>query len=813
MKKILLLIVFLSQSTIAQNYNYLGTYSSNGTPDYLETPGDIVSVETLEMISNAIPESYPVPDYNPQYITAGYDTNIELSKAAEVYVTFISEGAGYRNVLGFYTYDLDNPPTSAPGEEDITIIFPNASALGSGGGLQVGDKVKIGSFPANTGIGWVLMANAWSASQQKVGWGHWTVFSNPDFNPESNPDLRHHNVLLADPENERVILGFEDIRRDYGSCDNDFNDAVFYITASPYDAIRTNNVADVSSRSNVTSSYDGGLESNGKLAELIAKRNLQRSKNKTYKNLQQYQEKFDKQLLQSKGASSISNYLPETGMYGVETASISSPDDLLGITNAVEVFAADYYSGSNRVSAILATRTLDAVYDHSKAICDRLNSSSIEDIRVITTRGHKLVSSKIRRANGLIEYTVGFSIKLGDAQNELHSYWNIEQYPTGDYYNFQVWGGTYSQVFSNVNYILDTFSNEKSLVSNGANTAIPSVFVSSGSYANGKLYLDIINKDEATEAVFNGNIQATEVSDMTNMTESISLTGEWNEQLVIDTGVLFDVGFSLSTSTSTATDGLYLADGPWGLDYLSSDASISVLDISNDEVFDEEEVHEINRNIYVNGQVLGTMNIFRHVLPGDQTLEVTDYNYLSFEIKSTHQIEIVLMNEGLSDWNNRMRYVIPASEDLTEHQISLSDFVDGSGNKASINDVKTIVFSVIGDYANNVAFEVDINKVAFRANSSVLSVDDFAIDGRDKVVNYPNPFRGQTTIRLPKSSDVVSLMVYDILGRTIFNGDLETKSNNRKEVLFNLASNKKGIFKYMVVDGEGTVYKGTLIAE
>jgi len=807
MKKLVLLIVFISQLAIAQNYQYLGTYSSNGTPDYLENPGDEVSVETLEMISDAIPESYPVPDYNPQYITAGYDTNVELTQAADVFVTFISEGAGYRNVLGFYTYDLDNPPMSAPAEEDITIIFPNASALGSGGGLQVGDKVKIGSFSANTGIGWVLMANAWSASQQKVGWGHWTVFSDPDFNPESNPELRLHNVLLSDVDNERIILGFEDIRRDYGSCDNDFNDAVFYITATPFEAMRINNVADVASRSNVTSSYDGGLESNGKLAQLIAKRNLERSKNKTYKNLRKFQQRFDKKLLKNKGGNSIMGYLPETGMYGVETASISSPEDLLGITNAVEVFAADYYNGNDRVSAILATRTEGAVYDHSKAICDRLNSSTIEDIRTIVTRGHKMVSSKIKRANGLIEYTVGFSIKIADAQNELHSYWNIEQYPEGDYFNFQVWGSTYSQVFSNVNYILDAFINQKPLISDSSNTEIPSVFVSSGTYSNGKLYLNVINKNESEEVVFNGNIQATEVSDMINYTETLGLTGDWNQLLVIDTGILFDVGFSLSTTTSSATDGLYLADGPWGLDYLNEHATILSFDVSNDDVFDEEGVHEINRNISVDGEVFGTMNVFRHVLPGDQTLDVTDYNYTAFEMRTTHNIEIVLMTEDLDNWNNRMRYVIPANEDITEYQIAFSDFVDGNGNRSEIKDVKTIV-----DYTNSEDFQIEINNVAFRANNSVLSVDDFTVASDETVSNYPNPFKEQTTITLAQESDKVTLLVYDILGRSIFNGDLET-DNNRKEVVFNLQSDKKGIFKYIVVDSAGLAYKGTLVAE
>ena len=54
---------------------------------------------------------------------------------------------GYKK---YYTYDLNNPPATAPQPEDITIIFPNASALGSGGGLQVGDKVKLGTFAANS---------------------------------------------------------------------------------------------------------------------------------------------------------------------------------------------------------------------------------------------------------------------------------------------------------------------------------------------------------------------------------------------------------------------------------------------------------------------------------------------------------------------------------------------------------------------------------------------------------------------------------------------------------------------------------------
>ncbi|MBL4643948.1 MAG: hypothetical protein JKY44_10195, partial [Flavobacteriaceae bacterium] len=99
MKKLLLsvLLIIISLCSYGQ-YNYLGTYTSNGTPNYLETVGDNITTATLETISNSLPESYPVPDFNPHYITSGYETNLVLDEQADVYVTFISEGAGYRNV-------------------------------------------------------------------------------------------------------------------------------------------------------------------------------------------------------------------------------------------------------------------------------------------------------------------------------------------------------------------------------------------------------------------------------------------------------------------------------------------------------------------------------------------------------------------------------------------------------------------------------------------------------------------------------------------------------------------------------------------
>jgi hypothetical protein len=772
----LLFVIITTANMYTQNYQYLGSYTSNGTPLYLESPGDNVSVETLEMISNSLPESYPVPDYNPHYISSGYDTDLSLSEQADVYITFVSEGAGYRNVLGFYTYDANNPPATVPPAEDITIIFPNASALGSGGGLQVGDKVNIGAFPAGTGIGWVLLANAWSANSGSVQNGHWKVYSNQDYNPEADANLRNHVVLLNDPDNERVILGFEDIRRDYGSCDNDFNDAVFYITASPYSAITSTNYADVSSATDVSSAFDGGLESNGKLASLIAQRNFKRKKNGNLFNKKRLQKRYKKEaVLLAKGVNptSIQAFLPDTGMYGSEKAFVSTPNDLLGITNAKEIFSVDLYTGEKRVSAVLATTTKGDVYDHSKEICDRLNNSVLEDVRTVTVRGHQVISSKIKRATGEVEYTLGFSVKLGETENELFSFWNIEQYPSGDYYNFQIWGSSFSQVFTLSNHILDTFKSIKPLKSSALDDVVPPVFVSSGYYKNGNIHLNIINKVKASSINFDAVLARTEVSDRVSMSETISLEGSWNETIVIKTGQLFDIGLSLGTSVSKQLDALYLADGPWGIDYLAENVNINSFSIENNDKDDTDEIYQIEREPTVSGEVKGTINLFRHVLAGDQTLDVSSYESIQFNIQNTKPVEVILVQDGMTDWDNRLRITIPVNESEKMYTISFNDFLDKSGNPGDIKDIKTIVFSLQGDYATYTPFTIAVNDVAFGLKANQF---DENLTESNKILAIPNPINSSGNIYFTADqNEEVKLNIYNYLGQLVYKTNYTTE--------------------------------------
>lgn len=213
----------------------MGAWDANGTPLYLEPENDVIDNEFLTDINASFPESQPVPQFHPEYILPENEYDFKLLEPSDVWVTFVHEGAGYRNVLGYYTYLIGNAPTNKNQIDTINIIFPNVSFAGSGGNLATGNKVYLGEFPANTAIGWVLIADGWR-SNGTLTEGNGLYFSNPVINPETNPDFQQHAVHLFDNGRDKFLLGFEDLNRMSWS-DEDFNDAMFLITANPIQAV------------------------------------------------------------------------------------------------------------------------------------------------------------------------------------------------------------------------------------------------------------------------------------------------------------------------------------------------------------------------------------------------------------------------------------------------------------------------------------------------------------------------------------------------------------------------------------------------
>jgi hypothetical protein len=147
------------------------------------------------------------------------------------------------------------------------------------------------------------------------------------------------------------------------------------------------------------------------------------------------------------------------------------------------------------------------------------------------------------------------------------------------------------------------------------------------------------------------------------------------------------------------------------------------------------------------------MNLFWHLLPGDQTLDVSNYNTIQFEINNYMPIEVVLVPENLSVWNSRLLTIVAINNTKIAYKIPFEDFVDANGNTLKLEDIKTIVFSVKGNYTNFKNFNLEVSNVSF-VTPEVLAIDVMVFE-KTKVINYPNPFSNATTIKLVNETQYI----------------------------------------------------------
>jgi len=233
--------LFDARTPAAGETLYEANHDDKGIPLDLELSTEI-SVELMDRISLALPESRDVRKAGVSLITDDAGGNITMRETGDVFVTFLHEGAGYKNSFGYIAYPADNPPQS-PEEVEHTIVFPNASFAWSGGsdaGLRTGDQVYLGRFEAGTRITFFVVSDGWTTEGVQPNWADWVFYTLRGLNPETDEgDLNAHTVLLYDPDEEKVILGIEDIERTNKGCDHDFNDLLIAIESNPVEAIQS----------------------------------------------------------------------------------------------------------------------------------------------------------------------------------------------------------------------------------------------------------------------------------------------------------------------------------------------------------------------------------------------------------------------------------------------------------------------------------------------------------------------------------------------------------------------------------------------
>lgn len=183
-----------------------------------------------------LPENKNNKDANPILFAPATTKLLKLKKESEVFITFVSEGAGWRNTLGYYTYNENNEPASVS-DLNKNVIFPNVSQVDEGGSLKRGDMVQLGNgkFPAGTVIGFYLVAQGWQNGLTVDG--RYTHYTDSHLNNNGN----QQHMLFMEHKCKDIVLTFEDIDQSekLTYSDNDFNDVIFTISDSKDPSVAT----------------------------------------------------------------------------------------------------------------------------------------------------------------------------------------------------------------------------------------------------------------------------------------------------------------------------------------------------------------------------------------------------------------------------------------------------------------------------------------------------------------------------------------------------------------------------------------------
>lgn len=189
-----------------------GSDSSSADFQANELPG------LLNFVNANLSESQSLADISavsldPSALTLNLDSTVRTY--------FLSEGAGYRNTLGYTPIDAQS---GASGSQSL--IFPDASShnrysenptdtSSDSTPLQPGDFVDLGAYSAGTLVDFFLISNGANG-----GTDTYTA------DAASNPDGMQHVVSYALPGSPYLIIGFEDL---FGGGDRDYNDIVFAV--------------------------------------------------------------------------------------------------------------------------------------------------------------------------------------------------------------------------------------------------------------------------------------------------------------------------------------------------------------------------------------------------------------------------------------------------------------------------------------------------------------------------------------------------------------------------------------------------------
>lgn len=508
---------------------------------------------------------------------------------------------------------------------------------------------------------------------------------------------------------------------------------------------------------------------------------------------------------------------------------VTTPSDIVFVTNATSVYAVDYFTPENRrLGAFFATTSPPTdLYDHTKLTCDRLGGARIEDVRRIEINGRSFIMTKHRHADGSMDYAVWFTVYRSGTNYTVESQFVPDAYtiPGGldEILNLQVWSVSPAYTETLVADMLTKLETMGTVTYTGdtATPEVPSLYVAEGVYENGTLSLRVANDGPATLVTLEGTTAQTETSaaqaERTPFTYTVMIPANTTDELVqvdLELGAIFDVAFTLTPadSGSIAMDRVYFADGPWG-NARGSSSTISSFTVTMPEtvpIVDSSD-YRVARDAFITGDVTNWVSLFRYLRPNGLAVDLSNYSKIAFTASGFGNAQLFIEKASIMD-GNQYGTSFRLNSQPTEYEMDLESLRQTNGAYGfTAEDVTTLVFYMTGNGSSQQPYFLTVEDVRFTGiqTSSVATEEDRELpNGYALEQNYPNPFNPVTTIsfNVPQASDV-NLTVYDMLGRQVrvlVNGLV---TSGRHEVTFEASDLPSGTYLYRLETPTQTLSK------
>lgn len=511
----------------------------------------------------------------------------------------------------------------------------------------------------------------------------------------------------------------------------------------------------------------------------------------------------------------LQSLIPTTGPEN-SIALETTPFDIMKISNATSAYAVDYMLGEYRIGAVFsATTNPPEIYNHTKAVCDRLANYSLDELNVVFVNEAPYYLARL--SNNKRNYSdASISFSVYEKQNEfvIDSKWTLSEYQVPanaiQVYNFQVWSPSMTYTKQIVSSIIDKFKALKNVTytSNFLNDA--DIYIVSANYSNtGEIKIVTNNLKENSENV-QVEFYVTRQQGLSEekIVRTLNIEPGLKEHK-LKLGIMSSARVYMTTPADFK-DNVFLGGGVYGpfvgeKSYLREFTNIVSSNILH--LPDGSYIYPGGARLKAD---LGDYVLIGRSLDGAYDgVDISRFDKLRFNLYAKGKIRVFL--EAYANDKYYYPYIILDVNGEKDFEIPLRSFkIDNQPV-----DLKSV--SQIG-FEFNKAENPDFNFVDYTVKDlAIYNNNQLAVSnpGKDFQLyqNYPNPFNPVTVIKfdLPKQT-FVKLKVYDVLGREVATIlDKEMPAVTGYEVVFDASKLSSGIYYYKLITSDITLSRRMVI--